>query len=338
LSALDSRGIYRVTLPKLNTPDNIITTVWVIGQILGNRSEEGGTDAPARAEAYAVWYRGLLSDVGSRVTRFNYEDIDFSNDRYTTRTEQKIKGGAEQGYYTLFIEGWDEAASYRIYSDRYLTLQGSGMAVAPSGYSTSPLSYHLSMAGVVNTAAIYADLFRLCHWYVTPLSSSTRTVDVTGPDGERCRNQLLSVPIYDESRRVERTYYLGNEVFPAVIAASAAIKDAIQADAENGGMWTEYGMVTSADARTRGYGFLDEIGQLVSTAIHGDYRVLVLPSGAGSWSAGSAEGPLAAIWTAMEFYGAFSEQELREYIRSFYREFYLYEIDDVQINGILAGA
>jgi hypothetical protein len=311
--------------------------VYIIGQILGDKSGDGGTNAPAIASAYSDWYKNVLDTVHKRVKRFNYENIDFNHDRYTDRTEVKLESETEMGLFTLFISRWDDSASYKIYSDKYLTLTGSGLAIAPSGYSTSPLSYYMSAAGVVNTAAVYADQFRQRLWYVAPLTSSTRIVEINGSVGTECKNILTTISTRDSIGGITATYYLGDEVFPAVIVASNDIREAILEDNKTGGMWTFYPDTYTADGKTHGNGFLDEIGQMVSSAIHGEYQIYVIPYGVGSWSDGSAEGVLGSVWTAMKFYNAFTQDELNNMINEFYRVFYRCDLTGEQLNAIMAG-
>lgn len=335
LEALKAYDIYYVVLPKLNTSANIKSAVTVVGDVLGDKSGEGGINAPALAADYCSWYDGIIGQVAGRVQRFNYNDIDFDYDKYANRNEKTISSGASDGFYSLYISAWSDSTSYKIYSDTYITMEGSGVAIAPSGYSTSPLSYYMSLAGVVNTAAAYADQFELRNWYVNPLQASTRIIEFSGGSGVYTSENLTCLNVTSDS--TTGTVYLGEKEYPAIIVRSQSIKNSIENDAASSKLWTNYGEVSSADGKVHGWGFADEIGQFVSTTIRGDYDIYVNPEGVGSWTDGSAEGVLETIWVSMHYYQAFTEDELKAEIADFYRTFYRCEISDGQIASILAG-
>ena len=346
LAALAEAGIYPVTLPKLNNPGNIKTAVTLIGQVLGDRSAQGGTNAPAIAEDYCRWYDETIDLVDGRVDRFNYNDVDYSQDRYALRTDSYIDSETDAGYYTLYLSDWDAGAGYQVYSDSYVTLSGTGVAIAPSGYSTTPFSYYLSEAGVVNTAAAAADQFRLRHWYVDPLQSSTRIIEIAGTAGTVTDQVLTAIDEMGEEENtvtgqpttvVTGTVSLGEERFPAVIVEDSGIKAALEADAAGRKLWTNYGPVASADGKVSGYGFSDEIGQVVSTTIRGDYEIYVVPAGVDSWSSGGAESVMVAMWAAAVYYGAFTQDELVDRVQEFYGQFYGCELSRDQALDILDG-
>lgn len=100
-------------------------------------------------------------------------------------------------------------------------------------------------------------------------------------------------------------------------------------------MWKNYGKVTSKSGIISDYGFLDEDGNIVKTTIVGDYRIYVNPSGAASWTNGSVESIIEPIWLAWKFHNAYTEEEVRETVRTFYRKFYRYELSEEQIDRIL---
>lgn len=337
LAQLAASGIETVTLPKLNNLENIESTVRLLGQILGDQSAGGGTNAPAIAEEYCKWAEGIIQKVDNAVDSFNYGGIDFSKDRYALRQDTYTDTETETGLYTLFISDWDGSASYRLFSGSYQTLAGNGVAIAPSGYSTTPLSYYLSEAGVVNTAAVAPDSFSLKYWYVNPLDPSTRVMDIQGAAGTVTNRFLTVINDQTSDGTTGSRVYLGEERFPAIVAASQAVRSAIESNKASGSMWTPYPVETSSDGKVSGYGFREEQGQIVSTTIHGDYSIYVLPDGVGSWNYGSAEGVMASMWAASKFCGAFQEQDLKQEIADFYSAFYGYSLNDGQLSQILAG-
>ena len=114
-------------------------------------------------------------------------------------------------------------------------------------------------------------------------------------------------------------------------------KAALEADAAGRKLWTNYGPVASADGKVSGYGFSDEIGQVVSTTIRGDYEIYVVPAGVDSWSSGGAESVMAAMWAAAVYYGAFTQDELVDRVQEFYGQFYGCELSRDQALDILDG-
>ena len=136
---------------------------------------------------------------------------------------------------------------------------------------------------------------------------------------------------------VTGTVSLGEERFPAVIVEDSGIKAALEADAAGRKLWTNYGPVASADGKVSGYGFSDEIGQVVSTTIRGDYEIYVVPAGVDSWSSGGAESVMAAMWAAAVYYGAFTQDELVDRVQEFYGQFYGCELSRDQALDILDG-
>ena len=125
--------------------------------------------------------------------------------------------------------------------------------------------------------------------------------------------------------------FLGESLFPAVVAASEEIRKGI----EDSPLWEDYGMTGSSTGLTSGYGFPDQNGDIVITTVHGPYAVLVLPSGVGSWGEGSGESVLTSLWAACKLRGAVSETELRSLTAEFYERFYGVRLRDDQLDRIL---
>lgn len=322
IAALAEAGIPYVVLPSLNTTAGLKQAVSLTGEILGDLN---GVDAPARAAAYLSWFEGVVDQVGSRVDRFTYNLIDFDNDKnaYGAKYLSDAKVANHSGHYTLFLDGWDAAARYKLHGASSVTLSGTGLAVAKSGYSHSPLSYYMSLAGVVNAAAIYPDYGLTRSWYANPLTSVTKLLTVDGGYGrlpEDCLTQAGSAR-------------LGQEAFPAVVVKRASIAGALRADP----LWASYPVVESASGLTTSNGFLDEDGSIVPTSIAGEYEIYVNPTGVGDWTAGSVESILEPLWISARFNGAFADAEVEDAVRTFYREFYRHDLTEEELSGILAG-
>lgn len=319
---LHERGIAYVVLPSLNTVDNINLAVQIVGDILGDKSSEGGLNAPALAREYINFCKSVTNDVSRRVPRFAHNQVDYNNDKYKNGVKF-LSGTHDSGKYSLFVSDWDDLAYYKIYNENRITMEGRGVALARSGYSTSPLSYYMSLAGVVNTPAIYQDFNIESRWFVSPLAPTTRLLAYSGGVGiAQATNELLT--------KVGKIQ-LGSADFPAIIAANHEIKEKIQADQ----MWKNYGKVTSKSGIISDYGFLDEDGSIIKSTIVDDYQIYVNPGGAASWTNGSVESILEPIWIAWKFHDAYTEEEVRETVRTFYKKFYRYELSEQQIDRIL---
>ena len=181
----------------------------------------------------------------------------------------------------------------------------------------------MSLAGVVNAAAIYPDYGLTRSWYANPLTSVTKLLTVDGGYGrlpEDCLTQAGSAR-------------LGQEAFPAVVVRRASIAGALRADP----LWASYPVVESASGLTTSNGFLDEDGSIVPTSIAGEYEIYVNPTGVGDWTAGSVESILEPLWISERFNGAFTDAEVEDAVRTFYREFYRHDLTEEELSGILAG-
>lgn len=323
IARMKEQGIAYVVLPALINSKNIRSTVQLIGELLGDKSDSGGTDARKLASDYVSYYNATISEIGGKVKRFTYNLIDFDNDKkangvlYLTNTSL----ANVRGFYSLYISDWDEGAAYKLHNSATVALSGNGLAVVQSGYSHSPMSYYLSIAGVVNASAIYPDYGQVRSWYVNPLASVSKTLTVTGGYAAQIKYALT----------VADSAHLGDENFPAVIVKNSRFRDHIISDP----LWAAYDEITSTSGLTVNHGFLDRDGNIVPTTITGSYDVFVNPSGIGSWTEGSAESILEPIWIAAQFYDAYSDDELRAKIKEFYRMFYRHELSDAQLDEIL---
>ncbi len=324
ITVLKEKGIAYVVLPPLNNSQNIRSTVRLVGELLGDKSQSGGLDAPRLAADYIAYYNAAIGEIGSKVKRFTYNLIDFDNDKKANGisylTDTSLAGA--HGCYSLFIADCDEGAAYTLHNSAAVTLSGQGLAVVQSGYSQNPLSYYMSMAGVVNASAIYPDYGQVRSWYVNPLASVSKTLTVTGGFAAQTNNVLT---VADQVR-------LGDEDFPAIIVPNSRIRAHIISDP----LWKTYQRIESSSGLTIDHGFLDGAGNIVPTTITGNYGIYVNPGGVGSWSEGSAEGILEPFWIAAQFYDAYSRDELRAKTQEFYRTFYRHELTNAQLDWIFS--
>lgn len=310
---LAEEGIAYLVLPEPTSTANIGTIMTTLGTVLGDQSSQGGANAPQRAADYLSW----VDNVAKRVSQ--------ATASYAAYTDND-SGTSVAGTYTLYVDGWDDSAYYRLYSDTYLTLSGYGCAVVNNGATTScqAVSNYLGLAHVVNTSAQYGISPKSL--YFTPLISAYRTMEVTGSaaDGMVTPGQKL-LEQSDGS--------LGTGNFAILLAADSRVAQSIAASE----LWAVYPHINSGDGSFNSDGFLDEEGNLVRTQISDAYEIVVNPRGLSTWAGGSAESILESVWAAWRFFGALPEEEMRGYISDFYTRFYGYSLSAPEIDRILEG-
>ena len=317
IARLEEHGIGYVPLPALNSHSGIIRAVKIVGEVLG---DSGGVNARDRAAEYISYCDSVLKKVGAK-GKFSPDGINYDTG------EQDSSFSSDNGKYSLFVGDWDAGVSYTLHDDSSISLEGTGLPVAVTGYTLSPVSYYMSVAGVANAGALKENNYSVLmphSRYVNPIQTANKALSVKGGLAYSDGGYVLTSA---------GGSYLGDTAFPAIIAGSAAVRDGILDSA----LWRNYGYVTSASGLTNGYGFLDGSGQIVATTIHGNYDIFVNPRGVGSWTAGSVESILEPLWISHVLAGNVSEKELREEIVKFYDSFYRYALSDSELNAILAG-
>ena len=317
ITRLKENGIAHVVLPVLNSHSAICRAVKIVGEVLGDAC---GVDARARADEYLAFCKSILQKAG--------HDGKFSPDNINYDTgEHDSSFSSDNGKYSLFIYAWDANASYTLHDDSSISFEGTGLPVAITGYTLSPMSYYMSVAGVANSAALLENNYSIIMTqarYVNPIRTSNKALAVSG--GMQ----------YSDSGYVLTTAggnHLGEPGFPAIIAANAAVKNGILASP----LWCNYGYVSSASGLTNGYGFLDDSGHIVATTIQGSFDIHINPQGVGSWTDGSAESILEPLWIAHTINGTVSRETLRSEIIAFYDNFYRYSLTDTELDAILSG-
>lgn len=316
LATLNQRGIYTVPLSLFNTTNNIQNNVRTIGKVLGKGSKvPGAKNANDMADEYIKWMDGIIRDKekqtfsGTRKINLD-QDAVFSEDYATTEDRY-----ADSGQYTILIHGWaDDAAS---------DVDGRGSAYAISGFArrSSPASYYLSIGGLANTAVLQPDL-RTRNMPVIPMFQSTVYGNVNG-------DQLYSEYKTHSERMTNPTggVYLGTDSFRTVIVDSQKTRQMIRSS----DAWQNWGYNRNEISGAADYGRPN--GDTIDrTNIHGDYHVIVNPTGIGSWTSGSPESPLEVLWAEQIFSlvsetdeGQLEEKAFRNIegaIREFYLKFY----------------
>ncbi len=341
VAKLAENDIVYFVLPNLKTLDNLKKTVSIVGEVIGDKSSKDGKNALQTAKEYNSYVDSMISNLSGRVDKATYDLVDFNNDKTTNGTKKlesssnDTTSGDFHGVYSLYINAWDDYATYCVYNNANTYLSGNGLAVAKSGYSYSPLSYYMSLAGVINTAAIYPDFGPTTNWYVNPLIPTTKSVNLSG----NCTNPngyYLTLTDNDISNNSgKRENGLGNkDKFYAIIAENNTIRNRII----NSELWHSYGYVTSASNISGNFGILDSDGGIIESSIIDDYEIFVNPTGISSWSSGSPESILETMWLAWKFYGAYSEDDVRNEVYNFYNKFYNIDLDNSEIDMILNGA
>lgn len=191
----------------------------------------------------------------------------------------------------------------------------------------------MQRAGTLNkgaTTVLYTDYTPV---YINPLRTVVHGAALSGSGTLSLENQD-SVNHHEQLNESTLTEGLGSSSYPAIIAVSSEVKNAIQQSKANNGMWKVYDF----DENNRFRCFEDVDGAYIWSVISGDYDIYVNPSGLGDWIGGSAESVLETVWIGNMFHDkAFTDEELNNYLRQFYSSFYRCDLTDSQIGRILAG-
>lgn len=304
-SKLKQAGIAEVTLPSMTTASGVKQAVTIVGDVLGDRTAKGGTDAPELAKQYVSYCEDLQQEVEAKV--------------------------GNKSAYTLLISDWDSSASYKLYSGSKITRSGTGVAVAPTSLKAGLVSSFMETGGVKNSASKYSNRNK-SYWYTSPLNPVTRTLSYTGNAAAKPQDGVVLT-----RAKSDDTYrYLGTSDFPAIVVAKGSIKEKIKKDDT---MWKVYGRTSSSSGNVQDeYGFNDEDGNIIPTTIHGNYDIHVNPSGIGNWTGGSVESVLECVWAAGTFHeGTYSKSDIRKTIEDFYKTFYRHTLTEQEYQRILEG-
>ena len=191
-----------------------------------------GEDLDLIGEEYIIWVRTAqmvlerddTSALGYRlVSLTSYPDwLDGALKRVQDATkayqEEKDAEGnvSRSSTYTLYIDGWDTGAYYRLFNSQYTTRQGYGCAyVNNSGTeSCQGIARFLSYANIVDTASLYGITPKT--QYLTPLISDYRTMEVTGS---------MAYGVYPNGQKLleYNNISLGTPYFPAIIVPDASV-------------------------------------------------------------------------------------------------------------------
>lgn len=320
LTTLNQKGIYTVPLSLFNTTNNIKNNVRTIGKVLGKGSKvPGSKNANNVASDYIKWMESIV-DGKEGQTFTGTKKINFDQDAVFSDAYAETKSSySDNGQYTILINGWA--------TDAETDVAGQGVAYAISGYTrrSSPVSHYLSIGGLANTAVMQPDL-RTRNLPVVPMHQANVYGRVNGDsvyDQYKTHNSNMTNP-------PGTGVYLGDPSFRTIIVDSQSTRNAIH----NNDAWKNWGYNEFGVGGQREYG--RPVGDTIDLSnIHGDYNVIVNPSGIGSWTTGSPESPLEVLW-AEQVYNLVGENDeiqvedkafnaISGAITDFYRTYYGFE-------------
>lgn len=338
---LGDAGIYVIYVPQMTSETNILTTVNVLGTILSEKTENASVE---RAEEYQSFVDEVTQVAknahgGGLAT---YNGIDYNTGESTLDTSSTVQ-------WSLYVSGWDADATVTAIFSNAPLYSDTGVAYTNCNYTSSPVSYYMSVGGVINNAAAYYGITTVDeHLFLTfnenQVTYTWQNLDISaGDEGGSGFGKGMKVLANAADYTDSDPHYLGSSDFNKVIVASESIRSALVAAMNNPlGLYTPGTYVRSPGGNTYAYGILtsDTIVYTYSILEEGQtssYEVLVNPCGlVGSWADGSLESCLEAIWVASEFYDL-SSSEVSSYVRTFYSEFYGYDLSDAELDRILSG-
>lgn len=327
---LNSEDIGLLVLPKFNTQSNIEEAVLQVGIMLGDSAE-------SLSENYVSYCNNLAKTVKGRCGLFTFNNTDMNND-YSANGRKTAKGAKASGLFSVYIKGWDDNAFISLSIDGENVYSETGVAVAENGYSNAPVSYMMSLAGVLNNPARLSE--SECGLYaVIPFNVNTAHATLDGssagiyyPYNESFVRFWASG--YGENNVAVRSgTCLGESNFPAIITDSVYTAQRISSSP----MWLYYPPVTIDNGSD--WGMLTVSGKLIPSYIRSDqYGIYVNPYGLSSWADGSVESILESIWVGWRISGYFTESDVTSEIMNFYQTFYRHNLTDGQLQAILGGA
>lgn len=329
LTILNQRGIYTIPLAMFNTTNNIKNNVRMMGKVLGKRSDiSGAKDANDMAKKYCDYLDDVAKGFGNTFSgpgKWNLDQDGFFGDN-----AEVVNSYADSGQYTILIDGWDDSASTR---------REAGVAYARTGYSkrNSPASFFLSLGGAANTAVLVTDTGgNIPYFPIVPTYMDLAGINVRG-------HYMKAAEAQTKSNNV--TGYAGNFIgrgsLNKIIVDSANTYNAIMASLNGGNAWAPTEYVVDSEG-TGGYGYINASGNLVASNIHGnEFEIVINPYGIGSWTEGSPEAPLEALWANQLFNNGLSADDafnaIASEIQYFYSTFYGYSLSGGDLEYIKAG-
>ncbi|MCD7929812.1 MAG: hypothetical protein LUF86_06605, partial [Clostridiales bacterium] len=373
IEQLEEAGVTYAPLPGFTSAEDIEQTVELLGELLGDTSADGGTNAPEIAQAYIDWCGSIKSEL--------------SNADTTAATTVFIEGWDEDVQIEYGVQEWiDTGAHMGYWEDTGRTiLADTGAAVIRVGSLFRPLSDYMAYSNVTDfSAQPYTNQYsssaigyiwqeytsansnrpgqtlsgQLC--YITPLrnyfwgTSSSQglyywsTGQLTG--GTAASQIINAASNYSNNLSLGSVPGLGDSGFTTVIVRNQETKEALA----NSSSWQTNSTTGSSASTSASNGTtsttskvtvfsLPDTDSAVSgpyaiSNIAGAYETYVNPTGLGDWVDGSPESILEAVWIAWVVQGCYeSQDQVEEIIQDFYQSFYGYTLSESELAAILAG-
>ena len=342
---LKKNGISITVVPALTSDTGIMRAAEIIAKML---DESTGGRSTGNFELYRDCHDALIADVEGVRGYGSYDGVIYD----ANRTSRPASFAAQK--FTLVIDEWDFGASYSYRS--VISDAGAGVGLSTVGFRSSPVSYYLGVAGVVNNAAAIDTTKRSSGllapaWQFNPSDLS--------PSNIRFSNKGFSSLLYenwgtgftkttlskvDTKKLTLRDNGFGTETFPVVIVATDRMRDSFLASANApDGIYHPFGY-SASDAgtfpgtlagRTQVFTVIDEN---LDTSAETN-AVIVNPHGLfSSWLEGSAESFLECAWAAtIDDFDSDWDGSAAAEVKAFYETFYRYDISDGEVEDILDG-
>ncbi|MDO4501693.1 MAG: hypothetical protein Q4D06_00780 [Coriobacteriia bacterium] len=349
-----------VVLPALTSDTNIRTAMTIVGKCF-SKATDGASEKAAKA--YAETVDAALADAknahGGKVA--TYAERDYNNAGTSFKT---VSGSMPDPNWCLYVNDWDEDAVVSAsYEGKSVCSNARGVATTYVGWTWSPISYYLSCGGALNNGAAYGEKrYTSIHRAVLQFSENMvsyswtrKPADVTlgGKGGAFDDHDSSLMNGYDavDSPSLNDAHPIGQSDFTKMIVRTKQIKKAVT-EAQGANLYAPASFLRLNGVQ--GYG-VEVDGKLMYTystrkdtthttddgqVMDTGYQVVVNPEGlVGSWTAGSMESFLEALWISSEYYpDAVSTSHVKTRIADFYQQFYGYEPTDDELSNILSGS
>ena len=352
--ALSKAGISYTVVPELTSATRIKYAVTAVGKML-SKATDGVSET--RASEYQNFHKQLIDSVlASNGGEGGKSFATSASNTLYDPNDTDIVGKFVSKRYTLLVDEWDFDAYYEGNDNLTgaVSTEGTGMGLSTLGFRSSPVSYYISAAGVVNNAAAIAEGSRT-DGRLTPLwqYSNSLGFDLStvswSKDGIGGRvytwkgNGFYTVPLALPNSKASdlSSKGFGSTSFSKVIVGSKKMKEAFKTStqSENG----VYHIYTSSVTDESGVTYTGKkfngtvMASAILSSVDPDEDVLVNPQGLFSdWKKGSVESCLESAWVSDVFGN--TNNSAASWVRDFYKTFYRYEdISDEQVQQILEG-
>ncbi|MDO4502824.1 MAG: hypothetical protein Q4D06_06530 [Coriobacteriia bacterium] len=343
--ALGKADVKIVTLPRLESATGIVRAVEYVGRMLNHVTDD---ESQERAKDYSDYHKNLMTELQAGRGYASYLDV-----CYDALLKPKPRR-YDANRFTLLIDQWDYKATYSYRNA--VSDAGAGVGASTSGYRTSPVSYYMGNAGVVNNAAAIAKTSKSLDGLLTPAwQFSTRQLD---PDKVKWSSDFSSkdkfeswnnfanatLTCVDSNKNNLPQNALGTEKYPYVIVADQKMRTKFLASAQSSkGLYHGYGTISEGDGNSTAHGTMagsEAVYAAIDESVDLNQAVLVNPHGLfADWTKGSVESCLEGVWiTDNPAFDCQWSGSVRDEIKDFYQRFYRYDLSGSELDQILKGA